>query len=223
MIVAECGECLTSHKLADDAAGRRFRCKQCQATVTAPRVRSAKRGSRSPSSQRRRKMPARSSSAFDDFDDYDDNFDRQRSPRRSAGSQRKRNQRTRKGRTGRRSQSDESFFNSYVNKPHLWLGVPAGIAVFVALVCLSSEWAGSVLTVGVLLICVIVAIVSNVHFLVLAFQESAACGLMVLFVPFYALFYLFTRWETQRPPFVLNLSMIVTCILTSVARAVILR
>lgn len=217
MIVAECGECLTSHNLADDAAGRRFRCKECRATVTAPGTRSGQRRSRTASAQRRRKNSARSSSAFDDFDD--ESFDGRGSARRGAGS---RNQRRRSGGARRRAASDQNFFSSYVNKLHLWLGVPAGIALFVGLVCMLSAWAGQVVSVGVILICALLMLVSNVHFLVLAFQESIGCGLMVLFVPFYAVYYLITRWETQRPPFVLNLSMTVAVLLTSVSAQLIL-
>ena len=42
--------------------------------------------------------------------------------------------------------------------------------------------------------------------LVLPFQESAACGLMCMFVPFYALYYLITRWDTMRGPFLSGLA-----------------
>ena len=42
--------------------------------------------------------------------------------------------------------------------------------------------------------------------LVLPFQESAACGLMCMFVPFYALYYLITRWDAMRGPFLSGLA-----------------
>jgi len=73
---------------------------------------------------------------------------------------------------------------------------------------------GWIVVIGVLLICGIIAAASGLHTLVLAFQESAVCGFMVLFVPFYALFYLITRWDQQRVPFTVNLSMTASCWLT---------
>ena len=42
--------------------------------------------------------------------------------------------------------------------------------------------------------------------LVLPFQESTACGLMCMFVPFYALYYLITRWDAMRGPFLSGLA-----------------
>ncbi|MCL4204674.1 MAG: hypothetical protein KJ000_19475 [Pirellulaceae bacterium] len=44
-------------------------------------------------------------------------------------------------------------------------------------------------------VCMAVSTVFSLRIAVIAFQESAVNGLMYLFVPFYALFYVFTRWS----------------------------
>ncbi len=42
--------------------------------------------------------------------------------------------------------------------------------------------------------------------LVLAFQEDPICGIMCMFVPFYSLYYLITRWDETMRPFLVNLA-----------------
>jgi hypothetical protein len=42
--------------------------------------------------------------------------------------------------------------------------------------------------------------------IVIPFQESAACGLMCLFVPFYGLYYTITRWDAMRGAFLSGLA-----------------
>jgi len=44
-------------------------------------------------------------------------------------------------------------------------------------------------------VCALTAFVFQVRLLIIAFTESVACGLMYLFVPFYALYYVITRWD----------------------------
>ena len=38
-----------------------------------------------------------------------------------------------------------------------------------------------------------------------AFGESTSCGLLCMFVPFYAVYYAITRWEDTKKPFVVGL------------------
>jgi hypothetical protein len=44
-------------------------------------------------------------------------------------------------------------------------------------------------------------IVAAVWQVVLPFQESTACGLMFIFVPFYGLYYTLSRWDAMKGPF----------------------
>ena len=48
--------------------------------------------------------------------------------------------------------------------------------------------------------------VGTTGLIVVPFGESAACGLMNLFLPFYGLYYLVTRWDAMRPWFLTNLA-----------------
>lgn len=213
MILAECGECGASHKLADDSAGRRFRCNHCRAAVTVPGRRAGTRTkSRSQSSPRRKSRPPRRESMSEDFEDDGDDQDFDRSPRR----------RSRRRQTRGPSRSSDSVFNSYADNPAYWLGLPFGLALCVSLLAWLSPAAGWIVGIGVIVICGIIATVSGLHILVQAFQESAVCGFMMLFVPFYALFYLVTRWDKQRVPFTVNLSMAASFCLTLIGLVVVL-
>ncbi len=39
----------------------------------------------------------------------------------------------------------------------------------------------------------------------IAFKESILCGLLMVVVPFYAFYYIATRWSRTREPFLLHL------------------
>jgi hypothetical protein len=60
---------------------------------------------------------------------------------------------------------------------------------------------------GIMLICLAdcVILYSGIRLIILAFQESPVQGLLYLFVPFYALFYIVTRWDRCSEFFLLNL------------------
>lgn len=61
---------------------------------------------------------------------------------------------------------------------------------------------GQILTVAVIG-SVVVFVVSVIWILVIAFNESVKCGLLSIFIPFYSLHYVSTRWaKTKRPFFV---------------------
>ncbi len=49
-------------------------------------------------------------------------------------------------------------------------------------------------------------VVGAIWLLVVAFAESVLCGLMCLFVPFYGLYYLMSRWEDTKKPFLIAFS-----------------
>lgn len=49
------------------------------------------------------------------------------------------------------------------------------------------------------------AVHGQIWFLVNSFREDAVCGLLNMFVPFYSLYYLITRWEEQWRPFTLSM------------------
>ena len=51
----------------------------------------------------------------------------------------------------------------------------------------------------------LVAIYSGIRLIIVAFTESMVQGLLYLFVPFYALFYIITRWDRCGAFFLMNL------------------
>jgi hypothetical protein len=51
----------------------------------------------------------------------------------------------------------------------------------------------------------IIALAGGIWFLVVAFQDSAAAGLLCLFVPFYSLYYLISNFEETKKPFFVQL------------------
>ena len=40
---------------------------------------------------------------------------------------------------------------------------------------------------------------------IIAFRESLLCGLLFSFIPFYSVYYIFSRWEHTKEPFILHL------------------
>lgn len=80
------------------------------------------------------------------------------------------------------------------------------ILVGVIVVGISLGSVAGTLAMGAVGLGVILMFIGSIGSLVVAFQESAVCGLMFLFVPFYALYYLITRWDLVRRPFLINLA-----------------
>jgi hypothetical protein len=75
---------------------------------------------------------------------------------------------------------------------------------------------GSLLLLGLALLCPLAAlpvvlggfvliVIGAIWFHVVAFREGAAEGLMCLFVPFYALYYLISRFDEEKLPFLVQL------------------
>ena len=54
-------------------------------------------------------------------------------------------------------------------------------------------------------IALIICIIYGIKLIIIAFQESTAWGLMYLFVPFANLYFVFTRWEKTKSPFLKTL------------------
>ena len=60
--------------------------------------------------------------------------------------------------------------------------------------------------IGLLAIGILIALIGSIWFLVVAFKESFGCGLLCMFVPFYSLYYTFSRWKTTKIPFFVSLA-----------------
>ena len=208
MIACECGGCGSTYKVKDQNAGKRFQCKHCDEMVRVPG------GGGAP---KRRKKPEYDDYAEDDYDDgdddygaddYDDGYD-------DYGDDGYDDYEERRPAPRRRSPKKSSL-TRYVGNPLLWIGIPIGIGLFVGLLSMIAVGAGVVAGFGAVAVCGIISVCFGLHSLVLAFKEDAVCGIMYLFVPFYSLYYLITRWDEQREPFVTQLSMTLAMILAMV-------
>ena len=40
----------------------------------------------------------------------------------------------------------------------------------------------------------------------IAFKASLSCGLLFAFIPFYAIYYIITRWEQSKEPLIIHLA-----------------
>src|SRR5207244_2783805 len=76
----------------------------------------------------------------------------------------------------------------------------------IALMCFLLSIAHWSFAIPPVLIVVLMATVAGFWHLIIAFQEGPMCGLLCLFVPFYSLYYLITRWDETQRPFFLNLA-----------------
>ncbi|WP_435005199.1 HEAT repeat domain-containing protein [Tundrisphaera lichenicola] len=82
------------------------------------------------------------------------------------------------------------------------------LALGIGMAFVMSQASNSSMQVAALAVQVLVMVVSlggGIACMVVAFRESVACGLMYLFVPFYSLYYLCTRWDEMKKPFVISI------------------
>lgn len=235
MIACECDECGSAYKVKDQNAGKKFKCKYCETTVQVPGGAKSNPRNAGGAGQKRRKKAARRQQpeyddyedysadesesydeydsyddGYDDYGDYDDGYDDYEEPRRAP----RRAPRSKKKKKRRSSGGGVSFSGAgYAANPLLWIGLPFILAILVGAVSIVSPGGGFLAWVAVAVIAGIISMCCGLHSIVLAFREDVACGLMILFVPFYGLYYLITRWEEQREPFVIQLSMTLAMIL----------
>jgi hypothetical protein len=229
MIACECGGCGSTYKVKDQNAGKKFQCKHCDEMVKVPGGGGSKQSSGGGAPKRRKKAARRKEPEYDEYaedeqddgyddygdddygdDDYDDYEERRPAPRsRSPKKSSKKKKR-------RSSGSGESLLSRYATNPLLWIGVPIGIGMLVGMLSLIAAPAGGIAAIGAIVVCGIISMCCGIHSLVLAFNEDVKHGMMYLFVPFYWLYYLVTRWEEQRKSFVTSISMILAMVLAIV-------
>jgi hypothetical protein len=56
-----------------------------------------------------------------------------------------------------------------------------------------------------------ISLIYGLRMLIVAFKESALCGFLYMFLPFYALYYLITRWDRMGGLFLMSLVGSVIC------------
>lgn len=90
-----------------------------------------------------------------------------------------------------------------------WLTEPQQLFMLAGIVALASFVLSAIPFVGIgVFLVVLVSYIGiqtagGIWLVVIAFQEEVVQGILYLFVPFYALIYLITRWDTCRVPFMM--------------------
>jgi hypothetical protein len=174
-INASCNSCFRQYQLKDDLAGRQVRCKECGAVFPVPNV--AASGDAAADD-------GRDAREFDE-DPYVDDVDSPppRSRPRSTGARGKKKK-------SRRSAASGVSFGAVFG-----LGA-VGCVLFLLTCVLGLFWpaAWAVMLIGMFVVGLVLHLVGGIGVVVTAFREDTKCGLMYLFLPFYALYYGITRF-----------------------------
>jgi hypothetical protein len=85
-----------------------------------------------------------------------------------------------------------------------------GFACMMLLLPLNKAMFGA--GIALFVIAQLLALYSGIRILIVVFSESIVQGLLYLFVPFYALYYVFTRWDQCGAYFIMNLvAILIAC------------
>jgi hypothetical protein len=106
------------------------------------------------------------------------------------------------GKPRKKKKAGGSSFESIPGWAYLVCG---GVFVAMLIGAVFSKAVAGILMILVLLASLIMMVVGSIGLLVVPFFESVVCGLMALFVPFYGLYYVITRWDDMKKWFLLNL------------------
>ncbi len=211
-IALSCGQCGKRYELDGKLAGKRARCKQCghEFTIPVPRQTTPSR----PKSTAAATAPLNAygideepavsrkpkSSGFDPFDDLgnstvvdsasEDDFGNPVLTRAGAPPKKKKK---------KKSGSGSGFqLPDLTGKVVLFGLVALGILAALSFV---SKGAGMIFLILTVLIGMVMILTGGVWTLVSIVRESVVCFLLWMFVPFYSLYYLITRWEDMKGPF----------------------
>jgi DNA-directed RNA polymerase subunit RPC12/RpoP len=216
MIEFFCANCGWKYEKDQSLAGKKARCKECGHVFVIPRpscVASSASSAPASSPQRRRPAAHPAYEAVDDPYGLDDVPPVLKSaaplpvtededfvvPRRVHPRQPKP-----KGTVRSRGNDGIPFFDGLSGTAYLLLfGVVVGATVL-ALNCPPSI--ALALTSGALLIPVALWVYADIGYIVVPFRESYLCGVMNLFIPFYGLYYLVSRWDAMRGAFFAHLA-----------------
>lgn len=202
-----CDQCQAKYLIADEHAGKKVRCKKCGEICPVPsgsRPSKAATGlAKKPSKASKPKAPD-----GDEFDDYGDGSDgddeeliARPAPRRVKKAKSKKAQRSKPKRKNPLADFHIDFMEA-----RTILGLPAAGALVTMLVeGVAGDTAGVCVLGFFLVLGVILSLVASVMAIIVAFEEDVLCGLMYLFLPFYPLYHLITRWDEQKKPFLMSL------------------
>lgn len=210
-----CDRCGKEFRTSEGLAGKKAKCKQCGHAFIIP---SASALSQRPAAPTTRPKPSPTDyvDPYADLDDdpyaieepalrakpftYDEDDDLPpppRAPRPQSGGARPHRRRIADG---------YQIFD--VIPGTVFLSVLGVLALFGVVAVFAPKIGAPLLIGGIVLTILPIYLYAMAGFLILPFRESALHGLACMFVPFYPLYYLVTRWEVMRGPFLNSLACV---------------
>lgn len=208
-IAVECEMCATSYKVADKFAGKKFKCKECGETCQVPGGVTASKTRKPPA---KRKPIVQEEDDYGDYDTADEDSDEDEevyeAPRRRRSVVTTKTKAKAKPKKKRSSGGGISWDGSIppFTSPVMCLGVPTALALLSFVVTLISTDLGIKYSVLMTVVGVVVICVANIRAIIVAFSEDVMCGLAYLFLPFYSLYHLITRWDEHKDPFMMAIT-----------------
>ena len=179
-IAVTCEGCEKRYQVKDDLAGKRIKCPNCQDVLTVG-------GKPAAAPAKSKPKPVDDDDVDDDFnDDDDDDFNELQKSRR---------------RVAEKSGKKKKNKSGSGNTP--WTLIIGGAAGGFFLLTAVMAFISPVVSVGMTFLFFLAALglgmVGGIGCLIKAFQEDVVCGLLYIFLPFYGLYYLITRWDDVQP------------------------
>lgn len=181
-ITVSCDGCDKRYQVKDELAGKRIKCPNCQDVLTV--------GGQPPAAPAKRKPKPKPADDFDEDDDLEDDDDDFDSPPRS---KRRVAEKPIKQKKKKRSGAGSTPWTLIIG------GAAGGFFVLAAAMAFVSPAVSTIMAFGFLLAAMGLSTVGGIGCLIKAFQEDVVCGLLTLFVPFYGLYYLVSRWNDVQP------------------------
>lgn len=206
-IAVECEVCATSYKVADKFAGKKFKCKECGETCQVPGGTSVSKTQKPPV---KRKPVVQEEDDYGDYDtadeDSEDEEESYEAPRkRRTVAKTKSKAKPKKKRSSGGGISWDGSIPPFTS-PVMCLGVPAALALLSFVVTLISTDLGIKCSLLMTVVGFVVIFVANIRGIIVAFREDVMCGLAYLFLPFYSLYHLITRWDEHKDPFMMAIT-----------------
>ena len=227
-IKVSCPKCPKTYTVSESNAGKKFRCKGCSQVISVPKPKPKPK--RKPKSKKPiddddwgdefdddygtgddygsedeygandeyDEWSENDSGNDDEYEDYEEYEDYGSTRKRQPAKSKKKHKQSRR--------SDRSSFefisqNFDFTSPLIWIGVPIGFHAISFALGFLHPLAGLFFSIPVLILLIVLSGIAGICSLIDAFTEDVSCGLLCLFIPPYALYFTFSRWEQQKQSF----------------------
>ncbi|HVV99346.1 MAG TPA: prolyl oligopeptidase family serine peptidase [Planctomycetaceae bacterium] len=199
-ISVDCPGCGRTYNLNEKYAGKKVRCTDCKTAMQVPAAEAEEVATAFDSWDEEESAPApkrktisRRSAVAQDDDDSEHDFETTESHRVPS-----------KAKPARKKKKKRKSGSGLKLPTEFTVGHFCGLLAILFLCCVPVMFFGMVpalvCVLGWMIAWVIALLVAAIWLLVIAFQEDAICGLLCIFVPFYQLYFIISRWSlTYRP------------------------